>query len=297
MYDLKSIYRASSVTDAIEALQQDPQAVVICGGSDVLIRIREGKLSDRPLVSIHGLPELSQIYLEPEGELVIGPAVPFAQVTRHPLIQRLVPALGEAVDQAGGPQLRNVGTIGGNICNGATSADSASTLLTLNAVVELTSPEGMRRVPLEEFYRGPGRVDLHPAELCTAIRIARKDYEGFYGHYIKYAQRNAMDIATLGVRGPCEAQPGENSGGAVAPGLWRGSPHPHPLPGDRTVGCGVASGSGTAESGGAHRSDRSEPAHQLARLQGVPPSAGAGVEPTGPDGGGKTGGRCLGCLN
>ncbi len=198
MYDLKSIYRASSVTDAIEALQQDPQAVVICGGSDVLIRIREGKLSDRPLVSIHGLPELSQIYLEPEGELVIGPAVPFAQVTRHPLIQRLVPALGEAVDQAGGPQLRNVGTIGGNICNGATSADSASTLLTLNAVVELTSPEGMRRVPLEEFYRGPGRVDLHPAELCTAIRIARKDYEGFYGHYIKYAQRNAMDIATLG---------------------------------------------------------------------------------------------------
>ena len=198
MYDLKSIYRASSVTDAIEALQKDPQAVVICGGSDVLIRIREGKLSDRPLVSIHGLPELSQIYLEPEGELVIGPAVPFAQVTRHPLIQRLVPALGEAVDQAGGPQLRNVGTIGGNICNGATSADSASTLLTLNAVVELTSPEGMRRVPLEEFYRGPGRVDLHPAELCTAIRIARKDYEGFYGHYIKYAQRNAMDIATLG---------------------------------------------------------------------------------------------------
>ena len=198
MYDLERIYRAKGVADAIAALERDPRAVVICGGSDVLIRIREGKLAGRPLVSIHGLPELSEIRLEPDGTLVIGPAVPFAQVTGHPLIQRLVPALGEAVDQAGGPQLRNVGTIGGNVCNGATSADSAPTLLTLNAVVELTGPQGVRRVPLEQFYLGPGKVDLHPAELCTAIRIPREGDEGFYGHYIKYAQRNAMDIATLG---------------------------------------------------------------------------------------------------
>ena len=198
MYDLERIYRAKDVADAIAALERDPRAVVICGGSDVLIRIREGKLAGRPLVSIHGLPELSEIRLEPDGTLVIGPAVPFAQVTGHPLIQRLVPALGEAVDQAGGPQLRNVGTIGGNVCNGATSADSAPTLLTLNAVVELTGPQGVRRAPLAEFYLGPGRVDLRSAELCTAIRIARADYEGFFGLYIKYAQRNAMDIATLG---------------------------------------------------------------------------------------------------
>ena len=61
--------------------------------------------------------------------------------------------LGEAVDQAGGPQLRNIGTIGGNVCNGVTSADSASTLLTLNAMLELTGPDGARLVPLERFYK------------------------------------------------------------------------------------------------------------------------------------------------
>ena len=96
------------------------------------------------------------------------------------------------------PQLRNVGTIGGNVCNGVTSADSASTLLTLNALLELTGPDGRRTVPLCDFYRGPGKVDLAHGELLTAIRVAKADYEGFGGHYIKYAQRNAMDIATLG---------------------------------------------------------------------------------------------------
>ena len=72
MYDLERIYRAKGVADAIAALERDPRAVVICGGSDVLIRIREGKLAGRPLVSIHGLPELSEIRLEPDGTFSQG---------------------------------------------------------------------------------------------------------------------------------------------------------------------------------------------------------------------------------
>lgn len=199
MYDIETYYQAESVSDAIRALTRDPDAVVICGGSDVLIKIRAGKLAGCSLVSIHGIESLRGVKMEEDGTIVIGPATTFAEVTNHPLIQQHIPALGHAVDQAGGPQLRNVGTIGGNICNGVTSADSAATLLTLNAVLEITGPENqVRQVPHAEFYAGPGRVHLHAGELLTSIRIRKEDYAGFGGHYIKYAMRKAMDIATLG---------------------------------------------------------------------------------------------------
>ena len=98
----------------------------------------------------------------------------------------------------GGPQIRNIGTIGGNISNGVTSADSASTLHAWDAIVELTSAEGVRQLPIKEYYISAGKVALRPAELLTAILIKKESYAGYKGHYIKYAMRNAMDIATLG---------------------------------------------------------------------------------------------------
>jgi xanthine dehydrogenase FAD-binding subunit len=199
MFDIASVYMAKSVADAVEARVKDPGAVIICGGSDVLIKIREGKLSGCRLISINGIPELSNITLLPDGAISIGSAASFTQITNDPIISEHIPALGYAVDQAGGPQLRNVATIGGNICNGVTSADSAATLLTLNARLIITGPEGEREVLLENFYTGPGKVALKSGELLTAVRIPKADYEGFGGHYIKYAMRNAMDIATLGV--------------------------------------------------------------------------------------------------
>ena len=198
MYDIESIYRATDVSDAIRALEKDPKAVVICGGSDVLVKIREGKLAGCSLVSIHGLPELSGVSLLEDGTVRIGPANTFAQIAENEIIRSQMPWLGEAADQAGGPQLRNIGTIGGNVCNGATSADTAPSLLTLNAKLELMGPKGVRYAALKDFYAGPGRVKREAAEVLTAILISKADYEGFGGFYIKYAQRNAMDIATIG---------------------------------------------------------------------------------------------------
>lgn len=198
MYDFEKIHLAAGVPDAIAALTADPDAVVICGGSDVLIKIREGKLAGCSLVSIHGIKALQGVSMEPDGTIVIGPGTTFSQLTNHPIIRQHIPVLGFAVDQAGGPQLRNIGTIGGNICNGVTSADSAPALLTLNAQLEITGPDGLRAVAQEDFYAGPGRVRLAHGELLTAVRIRPQDYRGFGGHYIKYAMRNAMDIATLG---------------------------------------------------------------------------------------------------
>ncbi|MEA5013678.1 MAG: xanthine dehydrogenase subunit XdhB [Candidatus Limiplasma sp.] len=198
MYDIEKIVTTTSIPEALAALAADEKAVVIAGGSDVLIKIREGKLAGCSLVSIHGIGSLKGVAMEADGTIAIGPGNTFSEVTEHPLIQKHLPALGEAVDQAGGPQLRNIGTIGGNICNGVTSADSAPMLVALNAQLEITSLAGVRRVRMEDFYAGPGKVHLAHGELLTRILIPKEDYEGFSGHYIKYAMRNAMDIATLG---------------------------------------------------------------------------------------------------
>ncbi|MCH3948175.1 MAG: FAD binding domain-containing protein [Olsenella sp.] len=125
MYDIESLYEATSVDDACRALAEDPKAIVIAGGTDVLVKVRGGKLAGAHLVSIHGLnDELDGVRLADDGTVEIGPITWFHHVTTSPVIQTTVPTLGEACDTPGGPQLRVSGTIGGNVCNAATSADS-----------------------------------------------------------------------------------------------------------------------------------------------------------------------------
>ena len=198
MYDMKALYQARSVQDAIALRLAHPEAQIIAGGSDVLIQMREGKRAGKELISIQTLDEIRGITLEEDGTIRIGSLTSFSHITRDPIIQKYVGVLGQAVDQVGGPQIRNIGTIGGNTCNGVTSADSASTLHAWDAIVELTGSHGIRRLPISEFYIRAGKVDLREDEIQTAILIPRESYEDTWGHYIKYAMRNALDIATLG---------------------------------------------------------------------------------------------------
>ena len=198
MYDIKALYEAESVQHAVELRLEHPEAVIIAGGSDVLIKMREGKLAGRELISIYGLDELRGVRMEDDGTLRIGSLTSFSHITKDPLIQQHIAVLGEAVDQVGGPQIRNIGTIGGNTCNGVTSADSASTLFAYDAIIELTGKDGIRRLPIADFYLKAGVVDIHPDEIQTGILIPKAAYEGYHGNYIKYAMRNAMDIATTG---------------------------------------------------------------------------------------------------
>lgn len=206
MYDIAKYEEAYTVEEAISLLQANPKAVIISGGSDVLIKLHEGRMPEAELVSIHGIPELKGVKMEEDGTLVIGSGTSFTQVTRSPIIQQHIPVLGEAVDMVGGPQVRNIGTIGGNVCNGVTSADSASTLFALNAWLRIQGPEGERVVSIHDFYKGPGKVALNHADILTAILVTKDNYEGYGGHYIKYAMRGAMDIATLGCVVVCKVK-------------------------------------------------------------------------------------------
>lgn len=198
MYDIKAIYEANNVAEAIRLLEEHKEAQIIAGGSDVLIQIREGKKAGVTLVSIYGIDEIRGVSYGEEEEIRIGSLTSFSHITKDPIIQKHINVLGEAVDMVGGPQIRNIGTIGGNTCNGVTSADSASTLFALDAQIELMGKDGVRVIPIQDFYIKAGVVDIRETEIQTAIIIPKKAYEGYYGHYIKYAMREALDIATTG---------------------------------------------------------------------------------------------------
>lgn len=198
MYDIKALYEARSIAEALELRLEHPDAVVIAGGSDVLIKLREGKMPGAELISIRDIASLRGVAMDEAGTLKIGPLTTFSELTANVLIREHVPTLGQAADEVGSPQIRNIGTVGGNICNGVTSADTAPTLFAFDAEVELTGPEGVRRLAIADFYLGPGRTDIRPGELLTGIYIPRASWERSFGRYIKYSMRTALDIATLG---------------------------------------------------------------------------------------------------
>lgn len=198
MYDIKTYYESQSVADAIRLRLEHPEAHIIAGGSDVLVQMREGKRAGVELISIFMLDELRGVSIDEDENIRIGSLTSFSHITKDPIIQNYINVLGEAVDQVGGPQIRNIGTIGGNTCNGVTSADSASTLHAWDAIVELTGPEGIRRIPIKDFYLKAKVVDIRAGEIQTAILIPKASYENTWGYYIKYAMRNALDIATNG---------------------------------------------------------------------------------------------------
>ena len=200
MYDIKALYQAKSVEDACRLRIEHPEAQIIAGGTDVLVQMREGRRAGKELISIHEIDSMRGISIDEHENIRIGSLTTFSHITRDPIIIEKMNVLGEAVDMVGGPQIRNMGTIGGNTCNGVTSADSASTLHAWEAIVELTGVNGKRCLPIRDFYLKAGVVDIRAAEgeIQTALLIPRASWENTKGFYIKYGMRNAMEIATTG---------------------------------------------------------------------------------------------------
>lgn len=196
MFAIEKYAKASSVAEAVRLLADDENARLIAGGTDVLVKLREGHDGYSSIVDIHGLPELRGIELREDGALKLGAGVTFTDLLESELVAARAPVLGEMSAMVAGPQIRNVATIGGNIANGAVSADSVPPLLVLDASLEIAGPSGVRTTPLRGFHTGPGRVALTRGEVLTAVIVPPAPASGFGAHYIKYAAREAMDIAT-----------------------------------------------------------------------------------------------------
>ena len=206
MFNFKSYSKAGSVEEAVQLLEENPEAHIIAGGTDVLVKLHKGKEGFDYLVDIHDIADLNFIRSNDDGDLVIGPMSCFTSVAESALIRKYIPVLSEAILTIGGPQVRNMATIGGNLCNGVPSADSATPLMALNATVTIEGRNGSRQLPVEDFFLGPGRVDLEHHEIMTAITVSRDNYAGYAGHFYKYAMRDAMDIATIGCSAVCKVE-------------------------------------------------------------------------------------------
>ena len=204
MFNFKSYDKAGSVREAVALLQKNPAAKLLAGGTDVLIKLHKGKARFDHLVDIHDIAELNFIRLTDDGDLVIGAGTCFTDVAESALINAHIPLLATAIRTIGGPQVRNMATIGGNLCNGVPSADSASPLISLDAVLTIEGVDGRRQMPLEAFFQSPGKVALEQHEVLIAITVTRDNWDGYHGHFYKYAMRDAMDIATIGCAAVCK---------------------------------------------------------------------------------------------
>ncbi|MBE6060866.1 MAG: xanthine dehydrogenase FAD-binding subunit XdhB [Clostridium sulfidigenes] len=199
MFDIKNILEPSSIEEAIKILHENNNFKIISGGTDVLIKLHHGDMEEIELLSLKNLKELDFIKVLENDTIEIGSTTCFTNIYRNKIIKDFIPALGQGAISMGGPQIRNMATIGGNVCNGAVSADSAPSLFAFNAKLRLRSFQGERIVPIEEFYEGPGKVNIRKDEILISILIEKKDYEGVRGTYIKYSNRKAMDISMLSV--------------------------------------------------------------------------------------------------
>ena len=208
MFNFTSYKKAGSIQEALDLLKANPEAKLLAGGTDLLVKNHKGDNRFKHLIDIHDVAELNFITMTDDGDLVIGPGTCFREVCESPLVLRNIPVLAEAVRTIGGPQIRNMATIGGNICNGNPCADSVPPLMALNAVLTLDGADGPRQVPLGDFFLGPGLVALEKQEILTAITITLLNYEGCQGHYYKYSVREAMDIAIIGCAAVCRVEEG-----------------------------------------------------------------------------------------
>ena len=224
MFDIVNIEKPETLDEALKMLSRNPSLKIIAGGTDVLIRMHNGKLSEAELLSLRSIAGLDEISILEDGTISIGAMAAFAQIFRNDIINKYLPVLSEAAVSVGGPQIRNMATIGGNICNGAVSADSATTMLAYDAALKLVSPAGTRIVKVNDFYAGPGKVNLLPGEILTNILVSEEGYKNTSGCYIKYSSRKAMDIAMLGVSAVCRAEGGKFSDVRIALGVAAPTP-------------------------------------------------------------------------
>jgi CO/xanthine dehydrogenase FAD-binding subunit len=187
----------TSLADAVTAAGVSPHALLIAGGTDLMVEInerhRDVPWSDAAVIALDRVPELKAWTVDPESRtLTIGAAVRWAELEREPL-RSMVPALAEAARTVGSPQIRNAGTIGGNVATCSPAGDGLPVLAALEASVRLLSARGSRTMGVDQFMMGVKRTALGPGELIESVTVPLLD--GWQG-YSKVGVRNAMVIAT-----------------------------------------------------------------------------------------------------
>jgi len=188
-----------SIEETVSLLvKYDGKAKVIAGGTDLLVQIRNKAIKPEYLIDIGGIPELDYINYDEKQGLSIGALTPIRALERSAELGQRYPVISQAASQLGSVAIRNMGTIGGNLCNAAPSAETAPALIGLSAKTRIVGPDGERVVPLEEFFTGPGSTVLNTGELLVEIQVP-VPLSNTKGAYLKHSIRGTVDLAIVGI--------------------------------------------------------------------------------------------------
>jgi CO/xanthine dehydrogenase FAD-binding subunit len=184
--------RINSIEDLLWHIN-DPNARVICGGTDLVVKMRRGIIAPGRLLDVSGVEELREIQRQ-EGDVIIGAAVKEEELLSSEIVTAELPLLKEVLSKLGSVQIRNRGTLGGNLVNASPAADGAIPLILYDSTVITCSANGEREVPIEDFLRGPGQTALAKGEFLSAIKVPIPSRE-FHHFFHKVGRRKALTIA------------------------------------------------------------------------------------------------------
>jgi carbon-monoxide dehydrogenase medium subunit len=168
------------------------------GGTDIFVQMRDGVLAPDVIIDVKALPGMTAITFDPAHGLQIGAAANMNAMAAFPAVSERYPILVQAVATVASYQLRSRATMGGNLCNASPAADTAPAALVLEASCVAWGPDGERRIPVTDFFRGVRKNALHPGEFLTRIDIPLPP-EGWAGRYIKLGRNAGGDLAIVGV--------------------------------------------------------------------------------------------------
>ena len=190
-------YRPRRLEDALEMLaQRASDARLLAGGTDILVEAKDGRVPRGSLLDVSAVEEMRGIE-ERDSGLWIGAAATHTEMMESALVARYAPALAEACAVVGGPQIRNRGTLGGNLANASPAADTVPPLFAADAVVEVVSVSARREVPITSMFTGPRRSVLARDELIVGVRVPRRD--GVRAAFLRLGQRQAQAISKVSV--------------------------------------------------------------------------------------------------
>ena len=197
-----------TIEDAIALLaEHNGKAKVIAGGTDLIVQMRQKVIRSEHLVDITRIPGLDHIDYDDEG-LRIGALTTIRDIEQSAEIRENHPAISQAASKLASVAIRNLGTLGGNLCNASPSADMPPALIGLGAKVKIVGPEGERVVALEDFFTGPGSTVLKREELMVEVQVP-VSLPGTRGVYLKHAVRGSIDLAIVGVAVVVVMDPGD----------------------------------------------------------------------------------------
>ena len=219
-------HSAATLSDALEFLNAyGSDTKVLAGGTDLVLALKAKKMRPSHILNINDISELAYIRHE-NSTIRLGPLVNHARVASDQVILERLPALACATGLVGSWQLRNIGTLGGNLCNASPSADSAPPLLAMDATAIVADSSGEMEIPLRDFFVGPRSTILKPNWLLKEVVIPVSEKVSS-GVYLKLMRKRAVDVALVGV---CFHAELDDTGGKVARvGIGLGGVAPTPI--------------------------------------------------------------------